>query len=119
VLPPANRLRRSADFAETLRLGERTRRGHLVVALNRGPTVAEPAAVPRVGLIVGKAVGGSVVRHRLSRRLRAHLAARLDVLPPGSATVVRALAGAETDSFRRLGADIDAALNRLCPEARR
>jgi ribonuclease P protein component len=118
VLPPANRLRRSADFAETLRLGERTRRGHLVVALNR-VTVPDPAAAPRVGLIVGKAVGGSVVRHRLSRRLRAHLAARLDVLPPGSATVVRALAGAETDSFRRLGADIDAALSRLCPQVRR
>lgn len=66
-----------------------------------------------VGLVVGRAVGGSVVRHRVSRRLRAQLAQRLALLAPGSATVVRALpAAAEADSAA-LGRDLDAALRRV------
>jgi ribonuclease P protein component len=45
--------------------------------------------------------------------LRAQLRPRLDRLPDGSATVVRALPGAGTDSSARLGADLEAAFDRL------
>lgn len=65
------------------------------------------------GLIVSKKVGGSVVRHQVSRRLRAELAARLDRLPAGASLVVRALPEASGASSDRLGRDLDAALSRL------
>ena len=71
------------------------------------------AGAPRVGLVVGRAVGGSVVRHRVSRRLRALMAARLATLPAGSATVIRALPGAGTLDSARLGRDLDDALSRI------
>ena len=109
MLPRAYRMRRSTEFAAVLRSGARARRGRLVVhqdpALRGGP--------PVIGLVVGKSVGGSVVRHRVSRRLRAQLALRLDALPYGSGIVVRALPGAAEATSADLGADLDAALRRL------
>jgi ribonuclease P protein component len=102
-------MRRSNDFGSVVRTGRRARRGRLVVhhrnELHTGPAL--------VGLVVGKAVGGSVVRHQVSRRLRAQLALRLDGLPTGSGTVVRALPGAGAASSAELGSDLDAALARL------
>jgi ribonuclease P protein component len=71
------------------------------------------SAAPVVGLVVGKSVGGSVVRHRVSRRLRAQLSARLDRLPAGSGTVVRALPAAADATSAELAADLDGALQRL------
>ena len=71
------------------------------------------AGVPIVGFVVSKAVGGSVVRHRVSRRLRAQVAERLDRLPVGSGTVVRALPGSAEASSAQLGAALDKALSRL------
>jgi ribonuclease P protein component len=102
-------LRHATEFATVIRRGDRVRRGHLVVHVLAGLL---PGA-PRAGLVVGRSVGGSVVRHRVSRRLRAQLRPRLDRLPDGSATVVRALPGAGTDSSARLGADLEAAFDRL------
>lgn len=115
MLPPASRMRRSADFAETVRAGRRAGQRTLVVHLRTclsnsacgGPTA------PIVGLVVGRSVGGSVVRHQVSRRLRAQLAARLQRLPAASATVVRALPPAATATSAQVGADLDAALDRL------
>jgi ribonuclease P protein component len=102
-------MRRSADFAAVVRTGARSRRGNLVVHqladLTGGPAI--------VGLVVGRSVGGSVARHRVSRRLRAQLAGRLDLLPAGSGTVVRALPPAATATSAEFGRDLDAALARL------
>ncbi|HEU5266513.1 MAG TPA: ribonuclease P protein component [Jatrophihabitans sp.] len=111
MLPAPHRMRRSADFARALRAGQRARRGCLVVHQQResGPDDA-PALV---GLIVSKAVGGSVVRHRVSRRLRAQVAHRVDQLPPASRTVVRALPAAAQAPSAQLGADLDRALRSL------
>lgn len=105
-------MRRSTDFTTVVRSGTRARRGSLVVHLHPGLDAA-PDAPARVGLVVGRAVGGSVVRHSVSRRLRAQLAARLEWLPAGSGTVVRALPGAGQVSSAELGADLDSALARL------
>jgi ribonuclease P protein component len=66
-----------------------------------------------VGFVVSKAVGNSVVRHRVSRRLRHQMAERLGQLPVGAAVVVRALPPAATASSAELGKDLDAALRRL------
>jgi ribonuclease P protein component len=63
--------------------------------------------------VVSKAVGNSVVRHRVARRLRHLVSARLGTLPAGSALVVRALPPSAGASSAELGADLDAALRRL------
>ena len=68
---------------------------------------------PRVGLVVGRQIGSSVVRHRVTRRLRAQLVARLERLPSGSATVVRALPAATTATSETLGTDLDRALAKV------
>ena len=116
MLPTASRMRRSTDFSAVVRGGTRVRGGVLVVH-HRAHLVSEPAAgdavAPLVGLVVGKSVGGSVVRHRVSRRLRAQLAARLDRLPAGSGTVVRALPEAATATSASLGRNLDHAFDRL------
>jgi ribonuclease P protein component len=51
-----------------------------------------------------------VVRHRVTRRLRHLVAARLDTLPAGSMLVVRALPPAATASSAELAADLDSGL---------
>lgn len=102
-------MRRSTDFSAVVRGGIRVRGGALIVH-HRQHLGAHPA---RVGLVVGRAVGGSVVRHRVSRRLRAQLAQRLDRLPDGSGTVVRALPETAAASSTELGRALDKALDRL------
>jgi ribonuclease P protein component len=116
VLPAAARLRRSEDFRVVLRRGSRAGRRRLVVhALTTDPSGAADAlpSAARAGFVVSKAVGNSVVRHRVSRRLRHLVSARLGTLPAGTALVVRALPPSSTASSAELGSDLDAALRRL------
>jgi ribonuclease P protein component len=102
-------MRRSTDFSSVVRGGSRVGSRRLVIHQQISGTESSPL----VGLVVSRSVGGSVVRHRVSRRLRAQLAQRLDVLPVGSGTVVRALPGAQSATSAQLGADLDRALARL------
>ncbi|GAB2979605.1 ribonuclease P protein component [Amycolatopsis acidiphila] len=111
MLPAAARLRRSEDFREVMRRGSRAGRRRLVV--HALPARDPSASSSRAGFVVSKAVGNSVVRHRVARRLRHLVAARLGTVPPGSSLVVRALPPAATASSADLGADLDAALKRL------
>ncbi len=67
----------------------------------------------RVGLVVSKSVGNSVIRHRVSRRLRHLLRDRLGTVEPGCALVVRALPPAAEADSAELGKDIDSALRKL------
>ena len=70
----------------------------------------EPA---RVGFVVGRAVGGAVVRNRVRRRLR-HLArGYLGSLPEGSLLVVRANPRAATASQAELAAELDLVIGAL------
>lgn len=66
---------------------------------------------PRVGFVVSRAVGGAVVRNRVTRRLRHACRDRLDGLAPGD-VVVRALPGAAVADTGRLLRDLDACLRR-------
>jgi ribonuclease P protein component len=109
VLSNDNRLRRPAEFRAVIAGGAKVRRGSLVVHQLIGPH----SAAPIVGFVVGRAVGPSVVRHRVTRRLRAQVRERLDALPADSATVVRALPAAAAADSESLGHDLDAALTRL------
>ena len=66
--------------------------------------------------MVSRAVGNSVRRHRVLRRLRHLCADRLDRLAPGSELVVRALAPAADATYAELGVDLDRCLQRVGPD---
>jgi ribonuclease P protein component len=73
----------------------------------------------RVGFVVSKAVGGSVERHRVVRRLRAVTAPLLDQFPVGSRVVIRALAPSAGATSAELAADLQGALGRVVSKAGR
>jgi ribonuclease P protein component len=114
VLPAAARLTRREDFSSVLRRGRRAGRT-LVVMHVLVPDAPASSSSPRVGLVVSKAVGGSVVRHRVSRRLRHVMRDRLARFPAGTQVVVRALPKAATAESAQLAADVDRALRTLVP----
>lgn len=105
MLPRPLRVSRTADHRLVLRQGRRARAGsltvHLLTRSGDGPA--------RCGLVVGRAVGNSVLRHRVSRQLRALLADRVSTLPSASMVIVRAGPGA---AGTQLAGDLDAALRR-------
>ena len=116
MLARPSRLHRSADFAEVVRWGRRCSRPTLTVHLLAGAAGASGPA--RAGLVVSKAVGGSVVRSTVSRRLRHLLRDRLDALGDGARLVVRAAPAAARASSALLAGDLDAALERTRRPAR-
>jgi ribonuclease P protein component len=123
MLPAPHRLRSSGEFSTVTRHGRRFRAGDVVVylypaAARDGEAEPQPA-VTKIGLIVGRTVGGSVVRHQVSRRLRAQLAGMLDRIPAGSRMVVRALPSAATARSESLGRDLGIAVARLASGPRR
>lgn len=99
MLPTHHRLTRPEDFKRTIRSGRKASTPSVVIyglaADSREVSPPSPGAV-RVGVTVSKAVGGSVARHRVARRIRHAVAAHLDHLPAGSTWVIRALPGAAT-----------------------
>jgi ribonuclease P protein component len=111
MLPAAARLRRSSEFRDVVGRGRRSRGRRLMVyAVGRAGCGSDLQV--RVGLIVSKAVGTAVVRHRVSRQLRALMRERLGRLAPGARVVIRALPAAAGTPSVRLGRDLDAALYR-------
>lgn len=74
----------------------------------------------RCGFVVSKAVGGSVTRHKVTRRLR-HLCSELySQLPPGSRLVIRALPPAAAATFAELrGSACSFAESKVLQRARR
>lgn len=130
MLPAPSRLTGSDNFRLVTRRGRRAGRPRLVVhaitaeevarfragadgANHVDPALTEVDAMPKVGFVVSKAVGNSVVRHRVSRRLRHVLRDRLGTVRPGCTLVVRALPPAASAASVDLGNDLDAALRRL------
>jgi ribonuclease P protein component len=119
VLPAQARLRRRPEFTAVVRSGRRAGRPTLVlhylperpVARSGGPL--DPSDGPRAGFVVGKSVGNSVCRHRVTRQLRHLVAAQLHRLPPTADLVVRARPEAADAGSAVLGRDLDAGLGRL------
>jgi ribonuclease P protein component len=118
VLPADARLRRREDFTLVVRRGRRAGR-HTLVAhylaprADGGVSIAGAPGAPRAGFVVSRAVGNSVQRHRVARRLRHLVRDRLDRLPAGARLVVRALPPARDADSGTLAVDLDATLGRL------
>lgn len=98
MLPLSARLTSPQEFARTTKSGLRVTSEHFVGYLHINPVVNNSVVNnsganenPRAGLIIGKAVGGSVRRHRVSRQIRHALAAELSKFPQGSLIVIRGL----------------------------
>ncbi|MGV9722008.1 ribonuclease P protein component [Nocardia beijingensis] len=129
MLPEPYRLHHRADFSRTVRRGQRIGRHDLVVhvlahgydgvvgAYGRHDQIPDDVLVrvggPRFGLIVSKAVGNAVIRHRVARRLRHMCAQVVDELPAETDVVIRALPGAATASSDDLLRQLRTALRKL------
>lgn len=118
MLPKHHRLRKPSDFTSVMRggsgLGAR-RAGTTRLAVHRGPvdplvTATHPA---RVGFVVSGAVGNSVVRHGVTRRLRALMAERISSCPDGMRLVVRANPAARQATSSELARDLDRMLAKV------
>ena len=88
MLPAANRLRSSKDFARITKTGYRTTSPTLVLYAT---TKDGQEVGPQVGLIINKSVGGSVTRHRIARQLRHGIKEHLELFPASVQIVVRVL----------------------------
>ena len=109
----AGRLSRSAEFDRVYRQGRSVANRYLVLYT----FAREGDAEPRIGLSVGRKVGGAVERNRVKRLLREACARCSDALPEGHDIVVVARAPArELDSGAGFDA-IDAALQELLAKA--
>jgi ribonuclease P protein component len=73
---------------------------------------SDASAGARAGFVVGRSVGGSVVRNRVTRQLRHIMAVQLEGLPVGTDVVVRALPPAAQASGAELGQDVSSGLRR-------
>nr|WP_297423000.1 ribonuclease P protein component [uncultured Actinotalea sp.] len=112
MLPAALRMRRSDEFARTIRTGARAGRSTLVVhcVVDQDCAVDSSGHDPHVGFVVSKAVGGAVVRNRVRRRLRGAVLEHREALPPGTDLVVRALPPSATAPYATVRDELRSAL---------
>lgn len=108
MLPKYARITTPADFSRVTKSGIRATTESFVAYLFIQSAPNDPQ--PRAGLIVGKSAGGSVQRHRLSRKLRHLIAADLDKFPEGSLLVIRALS---QKSEAKGGISVDSQIEKL------
>ncbi|QPK79164.1 ribonuclease P protein component [Corynebacterium lizhenjunii] len=116
MLPPQHKLTSPAQFRRCFKEGKRAGSRTVVVHYRDQTLEHHPAEVaatgPRFGLVVSKAVGNAVVRHRTSRRLRHVLRQLAPQLPPHADIVVRALPASADASSAKLAADLRKALRK-------
>jgi ribonuclease P protein component len=100
VLPNSARIKSSSDFARITKSGKRFSTNSLVGYLLIDKLIDKSSIQPaRLGLIVGRSVGNSVVRNRTSRQIRHAAKTSLPSLPNGSLLVIRATRKPELSAF--------------------
>lgn len=104
------RLSGAVEFNAVLRHGRRIRRGGITLVAHR-----RDGGGPRIGLVVGRRVGGAVVRNRAKRRLRAAL--REATLSEATDYVLIATPVVATASFRELCGWVRDAISSTLPRA--
>lgn len=109
MLAREQRMRRGHEFATAVRSGRRAGSRTLVCHW------ADAEDSLRVGFVVSKAVGNSVVRNRVKRRLRHDVDAlvRRGAAPATGLLVVRALPAAAASEGHDLMADLERGLERV------
>lgn len=116
MLPAQHKLTSPAEFRRTIKGGRRAGTRIVVVHYrnNKSQDLSHDIAAsgPRFGLVVSKAVGNAVVRHRTSRRLRHVCMSLFDALPPTADIVIRALPASAEASSEQLAKDIRKALRK-------
>lgn len=111
MLPAQHRMTRSTEFGATVSRGVRAAQPDLVVYTLRSDATGAPG--PKIGLVVSKAVGNAVQRHRVSRRLRHVARTVLHELDPADRVVIRALPGSRDAISARLEQELRTALQRI------
>lgn len=117
MLPRTHRLHRSADFAAVVRKGARKGRRTMVVHAHVDSSEVRVGG-PRFGLVVSKAVGDSVTRHRVSRRLRHVAGSLLGELDDDLLVVIRANPAAVSATHEELIRDMRRGLESASARAR-
>ena len=117
MLPARYRMTRSTEFGATVSKGMRAVQPDIVVHALRSSDgtddTDDPAAGgPRIGLVVSKAVGSAVQRHRVARRLRHVARTVIDELDPADRVVIRALPSSRYAISARLEQELRTALRR-------
>jgi ribonuclease P protein component len=108
MLPASARLRKSSEISAVMKSG--TRFSAKLVVLHVAQSTDKDT---KVAFAVGKNVGNSVIRHRVTRQLRHAISPLLTNFPAGSHVVVRALPGANQANFAQLSENLEFALSKL------
>lgn len=108
MLPASARLRKSSDISAVMKSG--TRFSAKLVVLHVAQSSSEQT---KIAFAVGKNVGNSVVRHRVTRQLRHAITPLIGSFPIGSHVVVRALPDSRQASFSQLSENLKFALSKV------
>ncbi|HVP44144.1 MAG TPA: ribonuclease P protein component [Terriglobales bacterium] len=106
--PKSSRLLKHADFDHVYQNGKRQFSGHMTVF-----SLRRDAGAPRVGLTVGRALGGSVVRNRIKRRLREAVRRHLHALSVPVDLVINPRKSVLTLEFAQLEAEVAQAFEKI------
>ncbi len=123
----SSRLLRHADFQRVYKQGRRQFAAHMTVFFLRRVETARPgegrpvsaANSARVGLTVGRALGGAVERNRIKRRLREALRENLGLLPVAVDVVINPKKSVLTADFAVLKDEIARALGQIAEQESR
>lgn len=108
MLPASARLRKSSEISAVMKSGTRFSAKLVVLHVAKGSNEQT-----KIAFAVGKNVGNSVVRHKVTRQLRHAITPLLGNFPVGSHVVVRALPGASEANFAQLSENLKFATSKL------
>ncbi len=113
--PRTSRLLKHADFDRVYREGRR----HFAVHMTFFALPRDGGSGPRVGFTVGRALGGSVGRNRIRRRLREAVRVNLHALEMPVDVVINPKRSAMTAEFAALAAEVNQAFEKIGSAVRR
>jgi ribonuclease P protein component len=101
--PRSDRLLRRSEFVRVQQQGRRVHAEHFILLLLRGRDVA---ATTRLGVTVGKRVGGAVQRNRAKRLVREVFRRNRELFPVGCDVVLVARPGADRLDYSSVQAEL-------------